>query len=790
MRFADGMRWLLAEGVGSFLEVGPDRVLSAMASECMQAAGDERAGDALAIAALSSERPETSCLIGSLAELWTRGAAIDWQAPAREAGATAVAIPSYPFQRRRYWLEGGPEQAATLPGNAYEVAWKPVAIEVATLSGRWLVVRSSEHREDAWLGSLLGLLAEHGAEVLSVLCDTAGESHASLREQLGRLSATGGLEGGAPAIEGVISLLGLQQADRADLCGVSEGLYANLALAQTLPQAGIDAPLWLATRGGVAASPSDLPESPAQAETWGFGLALGLEQPQQWGGLINLPQTLDQRAGALLVAAIAKRDGEDQLALRSAGLLARRLRRSAHPPAPLTAQAGWRPPRGTILITGGTGGLGVEIARRLARRGAEHLLLLSRRGGDAPGAQELERELRDLGAEVTIAACDVADRESLADAIASLPEDLPLRAVVHAAGVNVRCPIASLDAAALQRALAAKAKGAQHLDSLTRELDLAAFVLISSIAGTLGSGLMAAYCAANASLDALATIRRGRGAPCTSIAFGPLRLAGMLADGADQEALQRQGLDLIGPAQALDALEQALLQAQACPLVAEVRWETYAALYTARRRRPLIEDIAEVRRLTTVAAAGESGSAPAGGVLGERLRAAPRHDRLRIVLELVRAEVARVLGHESVAEVDSRRAFKNMGFESLTAVELRNRLQVATGLSIPATLVFDHPTPDAVAKHILAGFSTGEIEAEVSIEDELTKLESALAGVGDGAKRRRAAERLQALVASLDDRRASAPQGEQATMLQRIQSASDEEMFELIDRNFDSGTET
>ncbi|MHB1538663.1 MAG: SDR family NAD(P)-dependent oxidoreductase [Solirubrobacteraceae bacterium] len=780
VRFADGVRWLLDEGVGSFLELGPDAVLSGMASECIREAGETRAGDALALAALRSGRPEASTLIGSLAELWTRGAQIDWQAPLRQAGATTIAIPSYPFQRRRYWLEGGLEGAGSPAGDAYEVAWTPVAGEPAALSGRWLVALPSGCRQDSWVASVLGLLGEHGAELVSVLCDTAGDPRASLREQLREV----------PAVDGVISLLALAQSERADLLGVAEGLDANLALAQSLPDAGIPAPLWLITREAVAASASDRSPSPAQAQTWGLGAALALEHPQRWGGLLDLPHSLDERAGALLVAAVRGLDGEDQLALRGAGLLARRLRRSSGANASAAQEAGWRPPAGTVLVTGGTGGLGAAIARRFAARGAEHLLLVSRRGMEAPGASELDRELRERGCAVTIAACDVAERESLAATIASLPAELPLRAVVHAAGVDVRGPLASLEPAELQRALAAKARGAQNLDELTRELDLGAFVLISSIAGVLGSGLMAAYCAANASLDALAMARRGRGAPSTSIAFGPLHGAGMVAADVHQQALRGQGLELIGTDRAVEALERALLRDEACPLIAGIRWETYAALYTARRRRPLIEEIPEVRRLNVGAPAGQAGAPTAVAPIVERLRSAPRRERPRIALELVRTEVARVLGHDSSLEIDPRRTFKDMGFESLTAVELRSRLQAATGLGIPATLVFDHPTPEAAAKHVLTLLAKGAPDAELSLDDELTKLEGSVAGMADGAERRRVAERLQALIASLEDRRLAAQEQEQATaILQRIESASDEEMFELIDQNFDTEAE-
>ncbi|MBL1102706.1 SDR family NAD(P)-dependent oxidoreductase [Streptomyces sp. 205] len=362
----------------------------------------------------------------------------------------------------------------------------------------------------------------------------------------------------------------------------------------------------------------------------------------------------------------------------------------------LTIPGPWREP-GTVLVTGGTGGLGAAAARHLVtRHGIRDLLLLSRRGIDAPGAPELERELTGLGARVTITACDVSDRTALARVIEGIPQQAPLTAVVHTAGVLDDGLITDLTPERLTRVLATKAESAQHLHELTAKCDLSAFVLYSSIAGVIGSAGQAAYAAGNAVLDALATSRRAQGLPGVSLAWGLWDnadgMGGRLTE-ADLARMRRQGYPPLSTDDALALLDTALQINEPVALPFAVRTSALAA-----RRDDLpsvLHSLVPVARQRRTA-----GRAPdaAGDGLIRRLLELPAPEQDRMLLEIVQAQVAAVLGHASAAAVDPGRAFKELGFDSLTAVELRNRLNAATALQLPATLIFDHPTPEALAR--------------------------------------------------------------------------------------------
>jgi polyketide synthase 12 len=848
VRFADGVDWLAGQGVGSFLELGPDGVLGAMVDECLRGTDVRGEGAPTIASALKAGSPERRSLLSALAELWTVGAEVDWTALTSEAGAKRVGLPTYPFQRRRYWLEGssysprashesgrmngggggeagergfwdaveredleglldtlGSEEGqrsalgdllpglsawrrrsrehSKLNGWRYRVGWKPISPpSTSVLSGRWLVLLPGSAGEDPWIASLIGALEERGAQVVSMELDSA----ASERQELaGHLRATIDDVPGAATVAGVVSLLALDERPQHSAGGVPAGLAATVALAQALEDVECPAPLWLLTRGAVSVASSDRVCAPIQAQTWGLGLTLALERPSRWGGMVDLPETLDERIGSLLVGALVDPSAEDQLAIRGAGVFARRLARADLQESVLGDA--WTPPAGTILITGGTGGLGAHVARWLARAGARHLLLASRRGADAPGARELQAELKDSGSEVTIVACDVGDGGQLAGLLESIPEHRRLSMVVHAAGTGAQGAIGSLTAEDLEQALSAKARGALHLDALTESMDLSAFVLFSSIAGTLGSGMQAPYAAANAYLDALATQRRARGLPATSIAWGPWLGAGMAQDAAAGEALRRHGLEPMAPDSAIEALRGALLQREATVAVADVRWDVYAPAFSFARARPLIEDLPEVQ--AALGADRRSHDDSSARELRARLLDAAPEERRQILLKPVRAEVARVLGHPSVETVDPKRAFKELGFDSLTAVELRNRLDALTGLALPATLVFDYPTPLVLSEHLLGELVGEAIAGSASMDDELAGLERRLPSLRDGAERSGVAARLRALLGRLEsDDREHSPNGKREAVAvdERMQGASDEEIFDFIDQELGS----
>ncbi|WP_020500827.1 type I polyketide synthase, partial [Sciscionella marina] len=377
--------------------------------------------------------------------------------------------------------------------------------------------------------------------------------------------------------------------------------------------------------------------------------------------------------------AAAAATGEPEIAFTEDGPRVPRLARSR-----ATAGPDWTL-EGTVLITGGTGGLGAQVARRLVdRHGVRHLLLVGRRGGEAPGAEELRRELTERGAEVTFAACDVADRAQLESALALVPVEHPLSGVVHAAGVLDDGVFAAMTPERVATTAAPKARAAQHLHELTH--DLALFVMFSSIAGALGAPGQANYAAANGFLDGLAAQRRAAGLAATSIAYG-LWETGM-AEGEAGTA----GISALSVEAGLELFDRLAFGEDPCPVATRL---DLPALRNAGEVPHVLRGLVRAPRRRTVDEAGADD-------LRKRLSGLPSAEQIRLLSELIRTEAALVLNHPSAEAVELERAFGDLGFDSLTAVEFRNRLSTATGLRLSATLTFDHPTPRALAAFLLA----------------------------------------------------------------------------------------
>ncbi|MFC6094832.1 SDR family NAD(P)-dependent oxidoreductase, partial [Saccharothrix lopnurensis] len=431
-----------------------------------------------------------------------------------------------------------------------------------------------------------------------------------------------------------------------------------------------DTRLVLVTSGATGDDPD-----PALAAAWGLARTAQTENPGRVT-LVDLDGT--PASAAALPGAVAT--GEPQLALRDGNARAARLVRvTARPAEPWT---------GTVLITGGTGGLGALLARHLVTaHGVGHLVLAGRRGPDAPGAADLAADLTGLGARVDVVRCDTTDRDRVA---ALLAEHTPA-AVVHAAGVLDDGVLDSLDQARLDRVIGPKVDAAWHL----HELFAGPLVLFSSVAGVLGAAGQGNYAAANAALDALAAHRAARGLPVRSLAWGAwARAEGMLGGlaEADVARMNRSGLPPLGEELGLALFDAAAFGDLDRPAVLPVRVDL-AALRAAPEVPPLFRALVKPTARRAAAGAGE---------LVRALRDRSPAERLRFVLDQVRAQVAQVLGHASAGEIEPERAFGEIGFDSLTAVELRNNLTAATGLRLPATLVFDHPTPLALAEHVLS----------------------------------------------------------------------------------------
>ncbi|MCX2731051.1 SDR family NAD(P)-dependent oxidoreductase [Saccharopolyspora sp. NFXS83] len=745
VRFADAVSWLSGKGVTTFLELGADGALSGLARETVEhltEAGTESGAGFLPV--LRRDRPEVQVLLGALAGLHTRGVTVDWAGFFAGSGTRPLDLPTYPFRRDRFWPEppappapGEPERdtdfwgaveradveslASTLDvdgaalaevvpalaqwrrhrrersavdGLRYRVDWRPLSLPAPPApGGRWLVLLPEGADEPAWLTGLLDAVA--GEAVRLVVGEPDRDAIA------GRLGELG------TGFAGVLSLLALGAA------------YADTALAatttalQALGDAGVRARLWCLTR--------DAGFDPAAGAVWGLGRVAALEHPETWGGLVDLPaedRHLDRHALRRLAAVLTGDSGEDQVSVGPRGLLARRLVRAPLPAGP--PRDGYRP-SGTVLVVGGTGALGGHLARWLAGAGAEHLVLTSRRGHAAPGAGDLVTELTDLGARVTVAACDAADRDALAGVLADVPADAPLTAVFHAAGVVEDGVLDGLAPTAFRNVLRSKLESAANLHDLTSRIDLAAFVLFTSIAGTLGAAGQGNYAAANAALDALARHRRTRGLPATAVAWGPWAEGGMATDaGTGADRMRRGGLTPLMPDRALAALGEAIGHGDTETTIADVDWARLVPVFAAARPAPLVAGLSEAAPAPVVA---DSGPLP-------ELAGLPAAQRERQALDLLRGQAAAVLGHADATEVDADRAFLDLGFDSLTTLELRNALSAATGLRLPASLVFDHPTPRDLAAFLATELAGEPAPAPAARTSGATTEPIAVVGIG------------------------------------------------------------
>jgi NAD(P)-dependent dehydrogenase (short-subunit alcohol dehydrogenase family)/acyl carrier protein len=433
------------------------------------------------------------------------------------------------------------------------------------------------------------------------------------------------------------------------------------------------------------------------------------------------------------------------------------------PPAP--------DPDGTVLVTGATGTLGRLTARQLVTaHGIRHLLLTSRSDTGA----DLVAELTGLGASVTVAHCDVSDRAALAALLAAIPAEHPLTGIVHTAGVLDDGLVESLTGDRIDHVFQPKADAAWHLHELTRHLDLAMFTLYSSAAGVLGSAGQGNYAAANAFLDALAVHRHEQGLPASSIAWGLWQRRSNMSThltGQDMARTARSGMPPLSDAQGIALFNAARVATE--PLLVAVPFDLAALRTQGEHLPPLLRGLGQA----PVRQAMATHSTPAtGSSLRERLADQTPTEQREQVTELVRAHAAAILGHTTTAVIDPNRAFRELGFDSLTAVELRNRLATATGLRLPATLTFDHANTATLAGHLLTELRPPAADPTGSALAEIGRLDSTLAELTErGSDQTRIATRLQALLQRWDN----TPQTPEETT--DLTEATDEEIFSALD---------
>ncbi|MFC5157034.1 type I polyketide synthase, partial [Streptomyces amakusaensis] len=533
-----------------------------------------------------------------------------------------------------------------------------------------------------------------------------------------------------------------------------------------------DSRLVVVTRRAVAVGGEDV-TGLAHAGVWGLVRSAQTENPGRFT-LLDLEDGDDALPAPLLAAALAS--DEPQLAVRAGALMTPRLARVSTGPA----ADGPRWDGGTVLITGATGALGGVLARHLVTgHGARRLLLLSRRGEAAPGAPELAAELEELGAQAVFAACDASDREALAAVLKAIPEEHPLTAIVHTAGVLDDGVAARMTPEQLEKVLRPKVDAAWNLHELTQDLELTAFVLYSSVAGLLGTAGQANYAAGNTFLDALAGHRRSRGLPGLSLAWGLWSGADTMAGALQETDLRRLAKTGLLPLPSAEAM--ALFDAAGgadTAVLAVTRLNAAALRAGGEGLQPILRGLAgpPARRVLAAAGAGAAADIP----LGERLATLGPEERDHFLVDLVRTHVAGVLGHSTPGGITADRAFQELGFDSLTAVELRNQLNRATGLRLPTTLIFDHPSPAALAAHLRDELVVGEASPTDTVLAQLADLTGRLTAATDTPETRKLVSgRLRELLKSVDTAGTGpAGDGEGET---ELDGASDEELFALFD---------
>ncbi|WP_411978653.1 type I polyketide synthase [Streptomyces sp. N50] len=793
VRFGPAIAALLAEGHTVFVESSAHPVLVQPVSEIVDQAEDTVRLRAVVGSTLRREDGGQRRLLASMAELFVRGVPVDWTGVLPNGAGTGtrhVDLPTYAFDRRHYWLQevesvddggaagedtdadfwsavertdadslagllapdsaglrdalrtvvpvladwrGRRRQRSSAERLRYAVTWRPLEREVTGVpAGRWLAVLPAGGPAEGAAGSpspstadsrVTGLLAALGAQGLDVVpLEIAGSdvTRTGLAERLSAVRAEY-----EPA--GVLSLLALDGTRDATAVAAR-----TLALVQALGDAGVDGPLWCLTRGAVNTGVQDTVTAPGEAALWGLGRAVALEHPDRWGGLIDLPVTADARTAQYLVGALNGTAGDDQLAVRRAGVYSRRLTRKPAPETP--ADGGWQP-RGTVLVTGGAEALGTHASLWLARSGVRRLIVTTTAQAPADAVADLLGKLADMGADTTVVSCADADRGTLARLIDETPEEEPLTAVVHAADTAWTSNVADTGLADLTEVFAAKVDIALWLDQVFTESNsdgdsdtdtgvgtgsgtdilgrtpLDAFVVFSSIAGIWGGGGQGVSGAANAVLDALVERRRGRGLAATSIAWGALDEAGPGMDEATLAQLRRRGVLPMAPQVATTAFEQAVEAREKAVTVVDMDWEAFIPAFTSVRVSPLFADLPEAAAALR-ASQPDAENSDTTSSLVDSLQDVPETEQNRLLLRLVCGQAATVLGHSSAESIGPLQSFQEVGFDSLAAVNLRNSLHVATGLRLPATLVFDYPTPDA-----LVGFLRSELLTETGDDD-------------------------------------------------------------------------
>ena len=725
VQFAAGIKTLSEQGTELFLEIGPSATLLALGQGCVPEAAEQQW-----LPSLRRGRGEWQQMLESLAALYVRGVKVDWVGFDRDYKRRKVALPTYPFQRQRYWIEAAASGEQTTERDTsnwlYEVEWqvKP-RVEPGSIQeieeneqGSWLIFA-----DQGGVGTALAkLLEERGERCVLVFAGDGYESSENgyLRinpahsEDVQRLFSEV-LETNRQSCRGVVHLWSLDAAPVEETTVSSLkadqvlGCGSVLHLVQALVKIGwSESPrLLLITRGAQWVSSEATPMSVAQAPLWGLGRVIALEHPELHCLRVDLDPSGDPDEIKALFEEIYSKGQEDQIAFRRRVRHVLRLVRSFSKTRaqedliPKTTFKSLEPfhPDGTYLITGGFGVLGLDVARWMLRHGARHLVLVGRSGATNI-AQESLGELEQMGAQIRAVQADVSQKEQVARLLAEMSGFMPpLRGVIHAAGVLDDGVLLRQDWDRFTRVMSPKVEGAWNLHTLTEELPLDFFVLFSSMASLLGSAGQGNYAAANAFLDALAHHRRGKGLPAVSINWGPWLSARNTSSSSsyDHRRWVASGIGTIATNDGLQILGRIIKKAPSAQLgVLSVEWDRLAKEVPTVGELPFLSKL--VHQGEPLVKTGELSKQQSEILM--RLKEASPSERLNILVAHIQGEVAKVLGMDRHHPLDPQQKLFEMGMDSLMALELKNRIQAELGCSLPSTLVFNYPTVQSIADYL------------------------------------------------------------------------------------------
>lgn len=690
VRFSDGIRSAEVFGATTFLEIGPQGILTSMAKASLL---EDNKKPAVLIASLNCHDNDGTRLMAMLATLHLQGHTPDWAAVFTPLSAKRITLPAYAFQRLPYWVNvDNPDGASSVSQAAnalrYSLEWKALTQPRATnLSGNWLLITPDEDGLRPLINDLSQALSNQGATVTLQYWSNIQPDISVLTETLN------GLARNPQQQVNVLSLLAFAEQPYASNHDLPAGFALNMQLLQFINQFESSVSCWLITRSAIAATFADPLNHPLQALNWGMARAVALEYPDLSGGIIDFPEQATSATVSQLLSVLSEPGMENQWALRDGKILVPRLRHAVASPKTVP----WKPVS-SVLITGGTGAIAEHLTRWLCHLGAQHIILASRRLPD-PAQQKSFYEHAGPGTRITFEQCDVADRQSVA-ALLSRQEKNGDRvsSVFHAAGILDDRPLNALSLEQLSATLAGKVQGARNLSELLNDKPLDAFVLFSSIASIWGSAQQVGYAAANAYLDALAFQRHSQGLAGTSISWGMWQGKGMATEKLMQERVQRYGIRQIPPAKAIAMLQESLDRNLCHTVIADVDWPGFSLFYSLARSRPLLTELPELIQQEEEAAPQNSQTSKnTSSALLAELSLLDEKQRSAHILSVVIKSTAAVLGFETSTALEPDSGFFNLGLDSIMAVELREKLQKISGVNLPVTLVFDYPTPRASA---------------------------------------------------------------------------------------------